>query len=124
MQRRLRTGSMALLVVSVALMFLTALILAISGSHNENLPFVFLTAILCGVAALCFQFMLTLALLHGRMRFSLGGMLSTTLVAAAAVSAIVSGGLVLRGLGVGVLVVMIFVIHDYARKAGSDESGE
>lgn len=120
LQRRLRVGSAGCLVIGVMLLILTGLILAISGSRNEFLPIVFLTSILCGGGALFLQFMLTLAMLHGRARFSLRGMLYTTLTAAAAVSAIVSDGIVLKGLGVGVLLVMIFVIHEYARRSADE----
>jgi len=120
MQRGLRVGSAGCLILGILLLILTGLILALSGSRNEYLPIVFTTSILCAVGALFFQFMLTLAMLHGRARFSLRGMLFTTLAAAAAVSAIVSGGIVLKGLGVGVLLVMIFVIHEYARRSADE----
>lgn len=114
LRRWLRFGSVLSLIVAIVLM-LGAIVLGLVGGVRDW-PAIFLLAIVFGVAALLLQFLLTAVALMGRVRFSLGGMLCTVLVAGAAVSALVSGGIVLQGLGVGVLIVMVFVLHDYARR--------
>lgn len=119
-RRWLRIGSSGSLIAAIALMFGALALVLVGGINSSDWPLAFLGAAVFGSLALVLQFMLTAALLIGRMRFSLGGMLCTVLVAGGAVSAIVSGGIVLQGMGTGVLIVMVFVLHEYARRESDD----